>query len=91
MLSIEYSLLNAIAKPNQAKICMHLSQLLHVVGPVPAQKVLWGHNSLGGYILWKRKNKVDKAPRFSIRRVIWILLSDTETSAATPPGVIQKK
>ena len=34
---------------------------------------------------------VDKAPRFSIRRVIWILLSDTETSAATPPGVMQKK
>ena len=34
---------------------------------------------------------LDKAPRFSIRRVIWILLSDTETSAATPPGVIQKK
>ena len=34
---------------------------------------------------------VDKASRFSIRRDIWILLSDTETSAATPPGVIQKK
>ena len=27
---------------------------------------------------------VDKAPRLSIRIDIWILLSDTETSAATP-------
>ena len=35
--------------------------------------------------------QVDKAPRLSIRIDIWILLSDSETSAATPPGVIQKK
>ena len=41
--------------------------------------------------LFQRLIWIDKAPRFSIRRVIWILLSDTETSAATPPGVIQKK
>ena len=42
-------------------------------------------------VRYTRSYAVDKAPRFSIRRVIWILLSDTETSAATPPGVIQKK
>ena len=35
--------------------------------------------------------QLDKAPRLSIRIDIWILLSDTETSAATPPGVMQKK
>ena len=29
---------------------------------------------------------VDKAPRLSISIVIWILSSDTETSAATPLG-----
>ena len=29
---------------------------------------------------------VDKAPRLSISIVIWILPSDTETSAATPLG-----
>ena len=30
--------------------------------------------------------EVDKAPRLSISIVIWILSSDTETSAATPLG-----
>ena len=30
--------------------------------------------------------KLDKAPRLSISIVIWILSSDTETSAATPMG-----
>ena len=39
----------------------------------------------------ERAASVDKAPRLSIRIDIWILLSDTETSAATPPGVMQKK
>ena len=29
---------------------------------------------------------IDKAPRLSISIVIWILSSDTETSAATPLG-----
>ena len=29
---------------------------------------------------------LDKAPRLSISIVIWILSSDTETSAATPLG-----
>ena len=38
-----------------------------------------------------RSPNKDKAPRLSIRIDIWILLSDTETSAATPPGVMQKK
>ena len=43
--------------------------------------VYWSHNT----------TCLDKAPRLSIRLDIRILLSDTETSAATPPGVIQKK
>ena len=33
---------------------------------------------------------LDKAPRLSIRIVIWILPSDTETSAATPCEVMRK-
>ena len=33
---------------------------------------------------------VDKAPRLIIRIDIWTSLSDIETNAATPPGVIQK-
>ena len=32
-----------------------------------------------------------QGPRFSIRMVIGIFCSDTETGAATPPGVMQKK
>ena len=32
------------------------------------------------------RRMVDKAPRLSISIVIWILSSDTETSAATPLG-----
>ena len=32
----------------------------------------------------RRGRMVDKAPRLSIGIVIWILSSDTETSAATP-------
>ena len=51
---------------------------------------LFFHIQMGNILFWGGVG-VDKAPRFSIRRVIWILLSDTETSAATPPGVIQKK
>ena len=39
----------------------------------------------------KCSHRLDRAPRLSIRIDIWILLSDTETSAATPPGVMQKK
>ena len=31
-------------------------------------------------------SSLDKAPRLSISIVIWILSSDTETSAATPLG-----
>ena len=33
----------------------------------------------------------DKVPRLTITTVIWILASDTETGAATPSGVMQKK
>ena len=32
------------------------------------------------------QSRLDKAPRLSISIVIWILSSDTETSAATPVG-----
>ena len=32
-----------------------------------------------------------QGPRFSIRMVIGIFCSDTETGAVTPPGVMQKK
>ena len=42
-------------------------------------------------VSYSRTRRIDKSPRFSIRIDIWILLSDTETSAATPPGVMQKK
>ena len=42
-----------------------------------------------------QENKNDKlrrqGPRFSIRMVIGIFCSDTETGAVTPPGVMQKK
>ena len=38
---------------------------------------------IGGY---RFRTKLDKAPRLSISIVIWILSSDTETSAATPLG-----
>ena len=34
----------------------------------------------------KGPTQLDKAPRLSISIVIWILSSDTETSAATPLG-----
>ena len=34
---------------------------------------------------------VRQGPRFSIRMVIGIFCFDTETGAATPPGVMQKK
>ena len=32
-----------------------------------------------------------QGPRFTIRMVIGIFCSDTETGAVTPPGVMQKK
>ena len=35
--------------------------------------------------------KPRQGPRFSIRMVIGIFCSDTETGAVTPPGVMQKK
>ena len=35
-----------------------------------------------------RITSIDRAPRLSIRKVIWILASDTEASATTPPGVM---
>ena len=37
------------------------------------------------------QNNSRQGPRFSIRMVIGIFCSDTETGAATPPGVMQKK
>ena len=39
----------------------------------------------------ERWGTLDKAPRLSIRIVILILPSDTETSAATPCGAMRKK
>ena len=36
--------------------------------------------------VYQNDKKLDKAPRLSISIVIWILSSDTETSAATPLG-----
>ena len=38
-----------------------------------------------------KPNQGRQGPRFSIRMVIGIFCSDTETGAATPPGVMQKK
>ena len=35
-----------------------------------------------------RITSIDRAPRLSIRKVIWVLASDTEASATTPPGVM---
>ena len=48
-----------------------------------------------GQLIWQQLKRLalikptpplDKAPRLSISIVIWILSSDTETSAATPLG-----
>ena len=48
--------------------------------------------SIGSHIeLAIQGNCLDKAPRLSIRIVILILPSDTETSAATPCEVMRKK
>ena len=43
-----------------------------------------------GATLWDPL-QVRQGPRFSIRMVIGIFFSDTETGAVTPPGVMQKK
>ena len=51
-----------------------------------SKKMLWKVLSC-----WSRGGQVDKAPRLSIRIVILILPSDTETSAATPCGAMRKK
>ena len=53
---------------------------------------LWTSFTLTFAFKWhKRGLGVDKAPRLSISIVIWILSSDTETSAATPLGAVLAK
>ena len=55
--------------------------------------MVWGtsiHVQLGSFLFYGGRN-TRQDPRFSIRMVIGIFCSDTETGAATPPGVMQKK
>ena len=48
--------------------------------------------SKNGHIVFIMMNVlIRQGPRFSIRMVIGIFCSDTETGAVTPPGVMQKK
>ena len=49
-----------------------------------------GFPETGLLVQW-RGARVRQGPRFSIRMVIGIFCSDTETGAVTPPGVMQKK
>ena len=59
---------------------------------IPVSRVSSGKGGLVELILTKdSQSPLDKAPRLSIRIVIWILPSDTETSAATPCEVMRKK
>ena len=55
--------------------------------------MVWGtsiHVQLGSFLFYGGRN-TRQDPRFSIRMVIGIFCSDTETGAVTPPGVMQKK
>ena len=48
-------------------------------------------SAMGGEAFFTGRAGRRQGPRFSIRMVIGIFCSDTETGAVTPPDVMQKK
>ena len=66
---------------------------MHNIGKYLVARMVWGtsiHVQLGSFLFYGGRN-TRQDPRFSIRMVIGIFCSDTETGAVTPPGVMQKK
>ena len=57
----------------------------HLVSPMLDHEAESENGYSGGGVVTRQ------GPRFSIRMVIGLFCSDTETGAVTPPGVMQKK
>ena len=82
-------------------VCFLYARSLHQLWLASGQEVVpiglvdsdWSGTQVEG---WSTPHSLEtctarQGPRFSIRMVIGIFCSDTETGAATPPGVMQKK
>ena len=72
-----------IIAPN-SQLCNKQFEVLEFPGFVSL--TMWMKGSVKREDTSKNQSHLDKAPRLSISIVIWILPSDTETSAATPLG-----
>ena len=73
--------------PTQLTLVTWICQLRRRWGPFIRGCKMFGRKDIWGQYFCKMYMVcLDKAPRLSISIVIWILSSDTETSAATPLG-----